>query len=225
MSKIAEFEQRIIENGFTEEDLKEYEKLLKRVRGNFLKRQHCYSTAMQFPVEYTEQAVLLIKYGLEKFEDDGWFSTYTSYFNIGRIYEKAKEYHKAFDYYLLAKNALGDEHPQYVTELSKYLLWMKLHIDAFGYSTEMEEYYLNYTQAPEFSKAFLNSEIKLSIANIVISLHYGKIEEAKQSLEIAKEICKPNYKGKLHSILNRHKYNETLNITPEAISFINNLKV
>ena len=225
MSKIAEFEQRIIENGFTEEDLKEYEKLLTRVRDNFLKRQHCYTTALQLPVEYTEQAVSLIKYGLEKFEDDGWFSTYTSYFNIGRIYEKAKEYHKAFDYYLITKEFLGEEHPQYVTELSKYLLWMKLHIDAFCYSAEMEEYYLSYTQAPDFSKAFLNSEIKLSIANIVISLHYGKIEEAKQSLEIVKEICKPDYIGKLHSILSRHKFNETLNITPEAIEFINNLKI
>ena len=180
MSKIDEFEQKIIKTGFTEEDLKEYAKLLRQVSGNFSKRQHCYSTAIQFPVEHTEQAVSLIKYGLEAFEDDGWFSTYTSYFNIGRIYEKAKEYHKAFDYYLLAKNSLGEEHPESVKELSKYLLWMKLHIDSFSYSEEMEEYYLKYTQAPEFSKAFLNSEIKLSIANIVISLHYGKIEEAKK---------------------------------------------
>ena len=54
MSKIDEFEQKIIKTGFTEEDLKEYEKLLTRVRDNFLKRQHCYSTAMQFPVEHTE---------------------------------------------------------------------------------------------------------------------------------------------------------------------------
>lgn len=225
MSKIAEFEQKIIENGFTEDDLKEYEKLLARVKGNFLKRQHCYSTAVRFPVEYTEQAVLLIKYGLEKFEDDGWFSTYTSYFNIGRIYEKAKEYHKAFDYYLSAKSSLGEEHPKYVTELSKYLLWMKLHIDSFCYSAEIEEYYLSYTRATEFSKAFLNSEIILLIADIVISLHYGKTEEAKKSLEAAKEICKPYHKGRLHNILSRHKYNEKLNITPEAIEFINNLKI
>ena len=69
MSKIDEFEQQIIKNGFTEEDLKEYAKLLRQVRGNFSKRQHCYSTAIQFPVEHTEQAVLLIKYGLENFED------------------------------------------------------------------------------------------------------------------------------------------------------------
>ena len=103
MSKIDEFEQKIIKTGFTEEDLKEYEKLLTRVRDNFLKRQHCYSTAMQFPVEHTEQAVSLIKYGLEAFEDDGWFSTYTSYVNIGRIYEKAKEYHKAFDWHFIGK--------------------------------------------------------------------------------------------------------------------------
>lgn len=224
MSKIDEFERKIIKNGLTEEDFKEYEKLLRRVKDNFLKRQHCYTTAIQFPVEYTEQAVALIKYGLENFQD-GWFSTYTSYFHIGSIYEKANDYQKAFDYYLLAKNSLPEEHPEYVKELSKYLLWMKLHIDSFCYSTETEEYYLNYTQAPEFSKSFLNSEIRLSIANIVVSLHYGKTEEAKKSLEIAKEICKPNYKGRLYSILNRHKYNEILNITSEAIAFINNLKI
>ena len=225
MSKIAEFEQKIIENGFSEEDLKEYEKLLTRVRDNFLKRQHCYTTALQLPVEYTEQAVSLIKFGLEKFEDDGWFSTYTSYLSIGSIYEKAKEYHKAFDYYLKAKDSLGEEHPQYVTELSKYLFWMKLHIDSFCYSPETEEYYLSYTQADEFSKAFLNSQIRLAIANIVISLHYGKIEEAKKSLETAKKICKTGYKGRLHSILSRHNFNETLNITAESIAFINNLKI
>ena len=95
MSKIDEFEQQIIKNGFTEEDLKEYEKLLKRVRDNFLKRQHCYSTAIQFPVEHTEQAVLLIKYGLENFEDDGWFSTYTSYFNIKK---SSKDRKRRFSY-------------------------------------------------------------------------------------------------------------------------------
>ena len=87
MSKIDEFEQKIIKHGMTDEDFLEYGKLLKRVRGNLLKRQHCYTTAIQFSDEYAEQAVKLIQYGLENFED-GWFSTYTSYLYIGHIYKQ-----------------------------------------------------------------------------------------------------------------------------------------
>ena len=49
MGKIDDFEQKLIKQGMTDEDFLEYEKLLKRVRGNFLKRQHCYTTAIQFP--------------------------------------------------------------------------------------------------------------------------------------------------------------------------------
>ena len=64
MSKIDEFEQKIMTHGMTAEDFVEYEKLLKRVRDNFLKRQHCYTTAIQFPPEYAEQAVRLIQYGV-----------------------------------------------------------------------------------------------------------------------------------------------------------------
>ena len=67
MGKIDEFELKLIRQGMTDEDLAEYEKLLKRVRGNFAKRQHCYTTAIQFPSYNAEQALKLIQYGLEKF--------------------------------------------------------------------------------------------------------------------------------------------------------------
>ena len=74
MSKIDEFERKIIKQGMTDEDFAEYQKLLKRVRGNFLKRQHCYTTAIQFPTKYADQAIKLIRYGLENFEiyNDGF---------------------------------------------------------------------------------------------------------------------------------------------------------
>ena len=98
MGKIDEFEQKLIKRGMTDEDFVEYGKLLKRVRGNFLKRQHCYITATQFPRKYAEQALKLIQYGLDQFEDD-WFSTYTSYLHMARIYERDGKYQKAFEYY------------------------------------------------------------------------------------------------------------------------------
>ena len=224
MSKIDEFEQKIIKHGMTDEDFLEYGKLLKRVRGNLLKRQHCYTTAIQFSDEYAEQAVKLIQYGLENFED-GWFSTYTSYLYIGHIYEKARNYRKAYESYLLAKDALELNREEYVNELSKDLLWVKLHIDSFCYSAELEDYYSCYLATDEFSRAFVNSEFRLAVANIIISLHHGRTDEATRSLAIAKEICEPHYRGKLRSILAKHKYYESLNATPESITFVKSIQI
>lgn len=224
MGKIDEFEQKLIRQGMTDEDLAEYEKLLKRVRGNFAKRQHCYTTAIQFPSYNAEQALKLIQYGLEKFED-GWFSTYTSYLYMGHIYEGISNYQKAFESYLLAKEALGSDHPEYVAELSKDLMWMKLHVDSFHYSVELEEYFSCYRNTSDFSKSLVNSEFKGAVAATVISLHWGRLDEARQCLEKAKEICKANYVGKLQDFLAAHSFQEALAATPEAVVFIHALKI
>lgn len=224
MGKITEFEQKIIKQGMTDEDFVEYKKMLKRVRSNFSKRQHCYTTAIQFPHQYAEQAVTLIQYGLENFEDN-WFSTYTSYLYMGHIYESINNYQKAFESYLLAKEALGEDHPGYVEELSKDLMWMKLHVDSFQYSVELEQHLSCYEKTGDFSKSFVNAEFKITIANIVISMHHGRLHEAKQLLEKARDMCSPNYAGRLCDTLTRHKYNESLNTTPEAIAFMHQLKL
>lgn len=224
MSKIDEFEQRIIIKGMTDEDFSEYEKLLKRVRDNFSKRQHCYTTAVQMPYEYSDQAIKLIQYGLDNFED-GWFSTYTSYLYMGRVYERTGEYKKAYDSYLSAKDALGMEHPKYVEELSKELLWMKLHIDSFSYSVELEEYLSCYQKSDDFSKAFVNNQFRMTVAGIVIALHYRKTDEAKRLLEIARKLCSPDYRGELHNLLAGHRCYESINVTKEAIDFIESIEL
>ena len=225
MGKIDEFEQKLIKRGMTDEDFVEYGKLLKRVRGNFLKRQHCYITATQFPRKYAEQALKLIQYGLDQFEDD-WFSTYTSYLHMARIYERDGKYQKAFEYYQLARAALGVDHPDYVAELSKDLMWMKLHVDAFRYSKELEDYLLCVeNEGNEFSKSFINTEFKLAVAGIVIAMYYGKMDEAKKLHQTAQQICKPNYIGKLYEILAYHRYTETLKTTPESMAFLRKLKL
>ncbi len=224
MSKIDELEQKIIKQGMTDENFAEYQKILKRVRGNFLKRQHCYTTAIQFLPEYADQAIKLILYGLENFED-GWFSTYTSYLYIGHIYEKISDYKNAFASYQMAKESLGTEHPEYVKEISKDLMWMKLHIDSFCYSQELENYYSCYITTDDFSKSFINNEFRLVIANLVISLHHGNTVEAKEALDKAKEISTPSYLGKLYNILALHNYKESFKTTREAENFIKNIKI
>ena len=102
---------------------------------------------------------------------------------------------------------------------------MKLHVDSFKYSTELEKYLTGYESAGDFSKAFINSTFRLAVAKAVVALHYGKTTEAKQALETARQIAGPAYKGPLHALLARHNYREELNITPEAALFIRKLKV
>ena len=208
----------------TDENFAEYKKMLNRVRGNFLKRQHCYTTAIQFPTKYADQAIKLIRYGLENFED-GWFSTYTSYLYIGHIYKKTSDFKNAFASYQMAKESLGTDHPEYVKEISKDLMWMKLHIDSFCYTPELEDYYSLYITTDDFSKSFTENEFRLAIANLVIASHHGNTVEAKEALDKAKKISKPNYLGKLYNILNRHNYRESFKTTREAKDFIKNIKI
>lgn len=223
MSKIEDFENKIIKKGMTDEDFIEYQKLLKRVRGNFNKRQHCYTTAIQFCTKNAEQAIRLINYGLENFED-GWFTTYTSYLFIGKIYEKMQDEKSAYDSYVLALKTLSAKQQSYIDHLAIELLWMKLHMDNFQYSPELEEYCKLFSNVDEFSQSFKNNEFRIAVAQIVIALHYGEIDKAKYFYEQALQISKPNYIGRIQEILKKHHYNEKLIVSPRVKQFLNDIK-
>lgn len=224
MSKIDELEQKMITQGMSDEDFAEYQKMLRRVRGNFSKRQHCYTTAIQFPLQYSDKAIRVIRYGLESFEDD-WFSTYTSYLYIGKIYEKASNYKEAFAAYQTAEKVLGTDHPEYIKDLSKELMWMKLHLDSFRYSPELENYYACYMTADDFSQSLIENEFRLAIVKLVIALHYGNALESKEAFDKAKEISTPGYSGKLSNIFSRHHYKESFKTTSEAQKFLENIQI
>ena len=100
---------------------------------------------------------------------------------------------------------------------------MKLHIDSFCYSQELENYYSCYVTTDDFSKSFIENEFRLAIATLVIALHHGDMVEAKEALYKAREISKPNYLGKLYNILDRHNYKESFKTTREAEDFIKNI--
>lgn len=220
MSKIEDFENQIVTFGMRDGDLDKYAKFLRYIHEDGLKQQHCYSTALRFPPERAEQAVTLIRFGLQNFESS-WFSVYTSYLSMGSIYEKAENYVKAYEAYLSANEALGGEHHAYYENvLSSRLLWARLHMDTFRYSEETETYYRAFERSDEFSKSFLHQEFKCKVAQIVIFSHYGKYAEAKAALEAALEMCRPNFRGNLYGLLQKHRYTEVLPFTPEVARFL-----
>ena len=44
--------------------------------------------------------------------------------------------------------------------------------------------------------------------------------EAKAALEAALEMCRPNFRGNLYGLLQKHRYTEVLPFTPEVARFL-----
>ena len=219
MTKIEEFEKRIIDTGLSDGDYAEYEKLLHRVHDNSLKMQHCYTTAIQFPVNRADSAVALIEWGLDKFPST-WFPTYSAFNDIGRIRERNNQYRLAYEAYLRAADALGEDHLSYSQTLSGSLMWMLLHIDNFTYSRQLEEYYNAFNCIDNFQKAFVNNEFRLYVAETIISLHYGKSAEAREAYENAIKLSKPGFVSRIQNVLDRHNVKDVLRNTTECKAFL-----
>ena len=225
MTKIEEFENRIINSGLTDEDIQEYEKLLRRVRSNFNRRQHCWNTAASFPPRRAEEAVSLIRWGLEQYPDS-WYSTYMSYYMIGQIYERSGKWQAAHDAYLLANNALGEEQTAYRETLSGDLLWTLLHIDGFQYSDKLRAYYDSFRRIDDFRAAFVNCAFRLAVAELVIALHDGDSKTAKKAYEEAMTMAKPGFISRIQGVLDRHRVTDRLTAnTRECAQFLKSVRL
>ena len=224
MTKIEEYEKKLIKEGIPEEGYAEFETLLKRVRGNFLRLQHCYTTAAQFPIKRSQEGVDLIKWGLEKFPDT-WFPTYSAYYNIGIIYERSRDYSAAYEAYQKAADVLNKDQISYQRSISGNLLWMLLHVDNFKYSEQLEKYYMLFSETDDFEKAFINNEFRIAVAEIVIFSWKGMQNEAALAYEKAIRLSAPNIVSRIQGILDKHKVKDTLKSTPECVAFLKTVKL
>ena len=219
MTKIEEFENRIINTGLSDGDFAEYERLLRRVHDNFLKLQHCYITAIKFPENRADSAVALIEWGLDRFPST-WFPTYSALNYIGRIRERNGQYRLAYEAYLHAADVLGEDQLSYSQTLAGSLMWMLLHIDNFTYSSQLEDYYNAFNCIDNFQKAFVNNEFRLYVAETVIFLHYGKSTEAREAYENAIKRSKTGFVSRIQNVLDRHNVKDVLRNTPECRLFL-----
>ena len=219
MSKIEEYEKKLIKEGMPKEAYAEYETHLKRVRGNFLRLQHCYTTAVQFPIKRAQEGIDLILWALEKFPAD-WFPTYYAYYNMGLIHERRRDYPAAYEAYGKAAGVLTKNQISYQRTISGNLMWMLLHVDHFKYSEQLEKYYALFTETDDFEKALINNEFRLAVAEIVIFSHKGLRNEAAEAYQKAIRLSAPNVVSRIQGLLNKHNFRDTLKNTPECAAFL-----
>ena len=224
MSKIEEYEKKLIKEGMPKEAYAEYETLLKRVRGNFLRLQHCYTTAVQFPINRAQEGIDLILWALEKFPAD-WFPTYYAYYNMGLIHERCRNYPAAYEAYGKAAGVLTKDQISYQRTISGNLMWMLLHVDHFKYSEQLEKYYTLFSEIDGFEKAFINNEFRIAVAEIVINSYKGITDKAATALERALRLSNPNIVSRIQGILDKHRVKDRLKNTPECAAFLKTVKL
>ena len=202
----------------------EYETLLKRVRGNFLRLQHCYTTAVQFPIKRSQEGIDLIQWALEQFPDT-WFGTYSAYYNMGIIHERCRNYPAAYEAYQKAADVLSKDQISYQRTISGNLMWMLLHVDNFKYSEQLEKYYTLFSEIDDFEKAFINNEFRIAVAETVIFSSKGMTDKAAAALERALHLSNPNIVSRIQGILDKHSIKDRLNNTPECAAFLKTVKL
>ena len=224
MTKIEAYEKKLIKEGMPKEAYAEYETLLKRVRGNFPRLQHCYTTAVQFPITRAQEGIDLIQWALEKYPDT-WFPTYSAYYRMGIIYERCRNYPAAYEAYRKAADVLSKDQISYQRTISGNLMWMLLHADGFKYSEQLEKYYALFLKTDDFEKAFINNEFRIAVAEIVINSYKGITDKAATALERALRLSNPNIVSRIQGILDKHRVKDRLKNTPECAVFLKTVKL
>lgn len=219
MTQIEIFENKLKKTGLYENALTEYAKLLKRVRGNFYRLQHCYTTAIDFSTKYWEDAVELIDFGIENYPDT-WFPMYSAYRNKGLILERVNKYTEAYEAFLKAREYVADR-KEYLSDSSADLLWPLMHKDNFQYSDELETYRNEIVDSEdEVFTGFVNVEFRVTVADVILALHYDDQERAKQKKREAQKISSPFYRSRLQDILDGHGYKDKLIISKECKNYL-----
>lgn len=219
-TKIELFEEKLIEEGLTEEKLQEYEKLLKRAGNDWSRNQHCFITAHNFPVERLDDAIKLIEFGNKRYASEKSYLI-NSNLRLGWIYSQAGLHQQAYDVFLsLSMNPDAYNH---AGNLSWYLLDEKMHADQFNYSPELEEYIELCQRDNIITKSFLQNKFTLALAEFIVADYHKDYEKKQCYYDSICEMFEPGYRGPLYNHLKRHKYDEQLNITTECKSFLKNI--
>ena len=159
-----------------------------------------------------------IKFGITEYGSEQEYKTF-AYEAFGSIYENSGYYKKAYDIYV----SIFPNIKCFRGNFPWCLLNMKMHIDNFKYSEELERYYELCLAEDDFSKAFLNHMFILVLAEYIIADYYGNQQDRCKAYDTIHEMIEPGYKGSLYKCLKKHKYEERLKITKESIAFLNRI--
>lgn len=217
--KIAEIEEAFGEQGFTEELFAVFLQALKRVPKD-LRSQHCCTAACELDKRDAANAIRMIEYSLEHFENS-WQDRMRSYLALGDIYESVGKYPNAKQAYQTALESIPREHQKgYRISLSMRLLRTALHCADFAYTDEIHALYQTVCQATPFEGGSRSFLFYRSIAAMLVAAHENDPTARHDAYRDALKALDGDSPTQLDRIIKKHRYADGANATEEALAFL-----
>lgn len=218
--KLSEVEEKLKTEGFSEDLFSLFLAGLKRVRGNYNKCQHCYTTAYALKGKDHEAAIRMVHYGLENFAGS-WTDFYRSYENLARIYLRRDRFTEARECYLAELEKMTEfKAEQYADVLAVDLVFAEMHCEDFACTDNLRKYY-GLAGSDLAKTAFTRRErFYYALAALVIALHDLGTEGAKPAWRDVMRILKGLDANANDEILRRHRYLNDAYATGQALRYL-----
>lgn len=217
--RIGAIEERLRQGEFSEELLGEFRQALNRVPRQ-ARCRHCRAAALGMPPENRENAIRLLRLGLEEY-GDSWSDVLYCYRELGNLQEVAGGYAQAKEAYCRAVAAVPENlREEYAVIYSFDLLRLELHCGQFQYTQDLAHYEELTRKSGSFQQGLLKNQFYLTLARMILLERENRLEEAEKYYAEALEMCREGARGPLTALLRRHRYRETLEPTREATVFL-----
>lgn len=207
-------------NGCFSEDLfLDFQTALKRVPKN-MQCQHCYTTAYGFMDKDPQNAIRLIKYGIDTYDSD-WIDQMRAYQNLGYIYEVCKQYEDAKGSFQSALFAVPElQRESYIPNISMDILRTELHCSNFEYTEYAYDLYCSVTKADEFSASFRHYIFYRAVMELIIAKKNNDVDSQRRAHKTATQVLDGDNVTGMDMLLQRHRYKDEAKASKEAIAFL-----
>ena len=221
--KLAEVEEKMKTEGFSEELFLQFQEGLKRVRGNYNKCQHCYLTAYGLKSKDYEAAIRMIRYGLDNFAEK-WTDFCRSYENLARIYLRRENYREARDCYLVELGKMvefGEE--RYADALAVNLVFSELHCEGFVCTVNLRKFYALAKSDLAKTGFTRRDRFYFALAELVIALQDRGVDEAQPAYRHVMCVLMGLDPNANDGLLQRHRYLNDAYATGASLRYLDSM--
>ena len=217
--KLSEIKKKIEQGHFSKTVFADFQTALGRVPKG-LRCQHCYTSAMHLKEKHPQDAIMLIRYGLEQYETD-WVDQMRAHQNLGAIYEATGDYVLAKTAYETAVHAIPDDRKGgYLPVLSLDILRAELHANGFSYTDAVRSLYQAASDTDEFTASFRHVAFYMALAKLVIAVYDDDKSKQNEAYLCAQRALDGDESMGMDRLLLRHKYKNDARATKQALAFL-----
>ena len=221
--KLDEVKLLICRQGLTDDLMAEFLLSLRRVRGVFLKAQHCYLLAYEIREQDYAGAVRLIEYALKHFAEDTMTRRFC-YEHLARAHRANLNFGAAKACYDRAQQLLAAERHQHGGTAAQaealFALRNELELTGYQWSADLEQYCGQIDRADALLLGLRDEAFTLAAADYLIGEHHQDAQAMTAAARQLQHLLQDEALSDMERMFQRHGVNPRVNLTAGESAFL-----